>query len=88
MEYKNKHIKIFEKEYENQFNDYELENEEEKQKFINEKLSNLRLHKLIKQIELSHLLWDFDASVYIQVLCGMKSQYNLELKLGMLLQEI
>ena len=61
MEYKNQHFKIFEKEYENQFNDYRDENIEEKEKCINEKLSNLRLHKVIKRIELIHLLWDFDA---------------------------
>ena len=61
MEYKNKHFKIFEKEYEDQFNDYRDENVEDKEKYINEKLSNLRLHKIIKRIELIHLLWDFDA---------------------------
>ena len=61
MEYKNQHFKIFEKEYENQFNDYRDENIEEKGKYIKEKLSNLRLHKIIKRIELIHLLWDFDA---------------------------
>ena len=32
-----------------------------KKKNIFKKLSNLRLHKMIKQIELIHLLWDFDA---------------------------
>ena len=61
MEYKNKHFKIFEKEYENQFNDYRHENVEEKEKYINEKLSNHSLHKMIKRIELIHLLWEFDA---------------------------
>ena len=61
MEYKNKHFKIFEKEYEKQFNDYRDENVQEKEEYINEKLSNLRLHKVLKRIELIHLLWDFDA---------------------------
>ena len=61
MEYKTKQIKIFEKEYEEQFNDYRDENVEDKEKYIYEKLSNLRLHKIIKPIELIHLLWDFDA---------------------------
>ena len=56
LRYKKKHYEIFEKEYESQFNDYRLENEEDKEKNINEKLSNLRLHKLLKQIELTHLL--------------------------------
>ena len=61
MEYRNKRFKIFEKEYGDQFNDYRNENVEDKEKYIKEKLSNLRLHKIIKRIELIHLLWDFDA---------------------------
>ena len=61
MEYKNKYFKIFEKEYENQFDDYRDEDIEQKEIFINEKLSNLKLHKIIKRVELIHLLWDFDA---------------------------
>ena len=44
----NKHFKVFEKEYENQLNDYRDEKIEEEEKYINEKLSNLRLHKIIK----------------------------------------
>ena len=76
MEYKNKHFKIFEKEYGSQFNDYRDENEEEKEKHINEKLSNLRLHKLIQRIELNHLLWDFDAvSLYPSAMWDGKSIY-------------
>ena len=62
VEYKKQHFKIFEKEYENQFNDYRKENVEQKEKYINEKLSKLRLHQLIKQIKLGELLWDFDAT--------------------------
>ena len=45
MEYKNKHFKIFEKEYEDQFDDYRDEDVEEKENYINKKISNLRLHK-------------------------------------------
>ena len=76
MEYKNKHFKIFEREYEDQFDDYRNENVEEKEKFINEKLSNLRLHKIIKRIELIHLLWDFDAvSLYPSAMWDEKSIY-------------
>ena len=61
LRYKKKHYEIFEKEYKNQFNDYRLENEEDKENYINEKLGNLRIHILLKQIELTHLVWDFDA---------------------------
>ena len=76
MEYKNKHFKVFEKEYEDQFNDYRDENVEDKEKYINEKLSNLRLHKIIKRIELIHLLWEFDAvSLYPSAMWDPKSIY-------------
>ena len=62
MEYKNKHFKIFEKEYEDQFDDYRDENIEEKEKYINEKLSQFPIHQLIKQLKLVELLWDYDAT--------------------------
>ena len=71
---KNKHFKTFEKEYKDQFDDYRDENVEEKEKYINEKLGNLRLHKLIQRIELIHLLWDFDAvSLYPSAMWDEKS---------------
>ena len=76
MKYKNKHFKIFEKEYEDQFDDYRDENMEEKEKYINKELSELRLHKIIKRIELIHLLWDFDAvSLYRSAMWDEKSIY-------------
>ena len=40
IEYKNKHFKIFEKEYEDQFDDYRDEDIDEKEKYINEKLKS------------------------------------------------
>ena len=74
--YKKKYYDIYEKEYESQFNDYRDEDEEEKEKYINEKLGNLKLHKLLKQIELIHLLWDFDAvSLYPSAMWDEKSIY-------------
>ena len=76
MIYKNKHFKVFEKEYEDQFNDYRDENVEDKEKYINEKISNLRLHKIIKRIELIHVMWDFDAvSLYPSAMWDPKSLY-------------
>ena len=76
MEYKNKHSKIFEKEYEDQFDDFRDEKMEEKEKDVNEKLSNLRLHKIMTRIELIHLLWDFDAvSSYPSAMWDEKSIY-------------
>ena len=76
LKYKKKHYEIFEKEYEDQFDDYRNEDVEEKEKFINEKLSSLRLHRIIKGIELIHLLRDFDAvSLYPSAMWDQKSIY-------------
>ena len=61
LNYKNKHFKIFKKEYESKLNDYRDEDVDEKEKNINEKLSKLPIHQLIKQIKLDEVLWDFDA---------------------------
>ena len=60
--YKNKHFKIYGKEYENQFRDYRHENEEKKENYINENLSLLPIHQLIKQIKLDKLLWGYDGN--------------------------
>ena len=59
INYKKKHFKIYEKEYENQFNKYRDENEKEKEKFINEKLGKLPIHQILKQIKLDELLWNY-----------------------------
>ena len=76
LRYKKKYYDIYEKEYESQFNDYRDEDVDEKEKYINEKLGNLRIHKLLKQIELIHLLWDFDAvSLYPSAMWDEKSIY-------------
>ena len=58
------------------FDDYRDENMEEKEKYINKKLSELRLHKIIKRIELFHLLWNFDAvSLYPSAMWDENSIY-------------
>ena len=84
MEYKKKNLKIFEKEYKDQLNDYRDENIEDKEKYINEKLSNLRLHKIIKRIELIHYCAISMLLVYIHLLCGLRSQFIQKKKLGTL----
>ena len=64
------------KKYENQFNDSRDENDSEKEKFINYKLSKLPVHQLIKQINLDKLLWDFGAvSLYPSAMWDEKSKY-------------
>ena len=62
MNYKNEHFKIFEKEYEDQFDDYRKENVDEKENYINEKLSQLPIHQLLQQLPLCDLLWAFDCT--------------------------
>ena len=62
MNYKNEHIKVFEKEYEDQFDDYRIENVDRKEKYINKKLTQLRIHQLLKQLQLNDLLWNFDCT--------------------------
>ena len=74
--YKNKHFNICEKEYENQYNDYRNEDEEEKEKYINEKTSQLPIRQLLKQKKLDELLWDFDAvSLYPSAMWDENSIY-------------
>ena len=76
LKYKKKKYDIFEKEYEARFDDYRDENEEDKEKYINKKLGDLTIHKLIQKIELIHLLWDFDAvSLYPSAMWDEKSIY-------------
>ena len=74
MKYENKRFEIKEKEYESNFIEYRDEDEEGKGKYINEKLSKLPIHQLIKQIKLDELLWDFDAvSLYLSARWDEKS---------------
>ena len=61
LTYKNKLFKSYDKENENQSNDYRDEDVEEKENYINDKLSKLPIHQLIKQLKLDELFWDFDA---------------------------
>ena len=77
MNYKNKHLKIFEKEYEKQFNYYRDKNVEEKQKYINEKLSEFPIHQLIRRLKINELLWDFDCvSLYPSAMWDKNSLYS------------
>ena len=73
---KNKYFKIYEKEYEYQFNDYRNEDVEEKEKYINEKVSQLPIRQLKKQTKLDELLCDFDAvSFYSSAMWDENSIY-------------
>ena len=74
--FKNIYFKVREKGNENNFNDYRKEDEEKKEKYINEKLGKLPTHRLKKQLKLDELLWDFDAvSLYSSAIWDENSVY-------------
>ena len=76
MNYKNKQLKIFEKENENEFSDYRDENVGEKERYINEKLSDPPIHQLAKQLKVIELLWDFNCvSFYPSAMWDKNSTY-------------
>ena len=77
LKYNIKHYKIFEKECENQFDEYRDINVEEIEKYIDEKLSKLPIHHLIIQIKLDKILWDIDAvSLYPSTMWDENSVYQ------------
>ena len=58
------------------FTDNRNENVEKEEKYINEKLSDLPIHQLIKQIKIFDLLWDFDCvSLYPSAMWDTASIY-------------
>ena len=61
MKYKNHHLKFIKQEYESKYNDYRDIDEEETDNYINEKLGEYPFHKLLQELSLNDLLWDFDA---------------------------
>ena len=76
MKYKNEHLKIIEKEYESKFHDYRDIDEEEMNNYINKKLGEFAIHKLLQEVSLNDLLWDFDAvSLYPSAKSDEKSIY-------------
>ena len=48
LKYKSKHFILFDKQYECRINDYRDEDVEEKENYINERLSQLPIHQIIK----------------------------------------
>ena len=76
MKYKNEHLKNIKEEYENKLKDYRDIDEEEMEKYINKKLGEFPIHKLLQELSLNDLLWDFDAvSLYPSAMSDEKSIY-------------
>ena len=65
MKYKNHHLKIIKKGYESKFNNYRDIDEEEMEKYINKKSSEFPIPKLLQELSLIDLLWDFDAFIFL-----------------------
>ena len=76
MNYKKKHFKNFEREYESNFDDYRVEDLEEKENYMNNKLGELPFHKLLQQLSLDSLLWGYDGvGLYPSATWDKKSLY-------------
>ena len=76
MKYKKYHEEIIEKVYESKFNDNRDIDEEEMDNYIFKKLGELTIHKLLQELSLNELLWDFDSvSFYPSALSDPKAIY-------------
>ena len=76
MKYKNDHSKSIEKENESQFDNHRDIDQEEKGKNNNEKLSELPIHQLLKNLDLTDLMMDYDAvSLYASAMSDTESIY-------------
>ena len=76
MGYKNNHLKIIKEEYESQFDDYRKIDQDEMDENVNKRLGELPVHKLLQQLSLIDLLWDFDAvSLYPSAMSDPQSIY-------------
>ena len=62
FEYTNKHRKLLENVYDSQFDDYRGVNQEERAKYINNKLNKLPIHEKLQKLNLNDVMADFDAT--------------------------
>ena len=76
MNYKNHHLKFIKEEYESKLNDYRDLDENEMNDYINKKLGEYTIHKLLQELSLNDLLWEFDAvTLYPSAMSDPKSVY-------------
>ena len=61
MKYKNKHYDMIKKEYESKFDDHSEIDQDGMDNHKDKKLGELPIHKLLQELGLKDLLWDFDA---------------------------
>ena len=76
IKYKNQHLKFIKKLYESKFNNYRDIDEEEKNSYINKKLSECPIQNLLRELGLNDFLWGFDGvSLYPGAMSDEKSNY-------------
>ena len=76
LKYKKHHEEFIKKEHENKFDEYRDLDEEEKNNYINKKIGEFPIHKLIQELSLNDLFWDFDVvSLYPSAISEEKSIY-------------
>ena len=76
FEYTNIRRKKIENEYDSQFDDYRDINQEERTKFLNNKLSYLTIHKKLQQLNPKDILMDYDGnSLYTSAMWHDNSVY-------------
>ena len=63
FEYRNKHGKILEDEYDSQFDDFRDISREVKEKYVNGKHNFLRIHEKLQKVNLNDLIMNFDATL-------------------------
>ena len=74
MKFENEYLKSVKEEYENKFNDYRDIDDEEMNNYINKKLGEIPLHKILQEKSLIDLIWDFDAvNLYASAISDEKS---------------
>ena len=77
MKNKNHHFKFIKEEYESKFNDYRDIDEEEMNNYINKKMGDFPSQKLLQELGLNDLIWDFEAvSLYPSAMSEEKSLFS------------
>ena len=64
FEFTNKQRKAIENEYDSQFDDYGHINQEERTKYINNKINKLPIHENLQKLNLNDVMMDFDATSF------------------------
>ena len=76
MKYRNELLKNVKKQYESKFDDYRVIDEEEMNNYMNEKMGEFPIYKILQEISLNDPLWVFDAvTLYPSTVVDERSIY-------------